>query len=199
MSKPANAVDAEHAGPVPTGGGAADVFWMLKAVRSLEAEHSHQPQPPQPDAAKERVRVDGLLRQVFAGRRAVVVAERLRGFQRRPGQHILRVEASSVEGSLEAWIVKIGDGVELGKEYHGWRNCQPAGPVDDAILAEIKPAPPGAAEPLALLYSDANVSLGDSVLLLEDAFLRCVRHGEPTVASIRGAFQRIFYKLASRF
>lgn len=147
--------------------------------------------PPQSALAAMLRPLDAVLELTFDKAECILVHDQLQGFRAKDGLHVLLVEPFGPE-SLGTYIVKVGPAEKLRLELENWSLCRPLGMSHDPVFlplnkgAEETPAQAAGRQPLmSLIYGDAHQLIGvRQISTLEDAVLRSVRFGMPTVQSI---------------
>jgi 8-oxo-dGTP pyrophosphatase MutT (NUDIX family) len=151
------------------------------------------------------------LRRMFPQAQAIIVRDRLEGFNRKIRPHKLLVElVSPAEPAVamqpgpgvwccrEVHLVKIGDSEELEREIRGWLRCSPPGSRDTILTSLEGVRDESGKEMIGLIYGEASNALGGPTRSLEESFVDCCRFGTPTPDSLRHALRLLFGRLYER-
>lgn len=161
---------------------------------------SSPPEPPPGDAAAVPAELNELLSACFPGCTLIVLDEMF-GYRHHPGNHVFLVEScESNDHQTGSYVVKIGPGKALQREYRGWLSCWPTALRHDLVFLPIRAFPDNRAEPQALIYGDAHQLIGvPQTCTLEQAMLNAVLHGLPTVASVREVLVQLYERAGHLF
>ncbi len=173
------------------------VYWLIPAQDALQ--NSLGKGNLQPDAYQARLdELSGLLRETFPDAQAVMVVDCLHGYSADSGRQVLRVEAVE-QGVSRARIVKVGPPEKLKQELDGWHRCRRPANDRGRVLMELIPgARASDGSYRTLIYEDAQQTLRAAELrMLEEAFLGCVRWGQPSAESLELILEQVFAELAS--
>ncbi len=187
----------------------AKVLWALKAknrlYNALARQFCRVACPPQGGAAAEpHTALETLLQTptevlagMFSGAETIVVQDHLKGFRAREDLYVLLVEGFwGTDGSRSSddshlgpgesgtYIVKIGPEEKVRLELENWKLCRPLGMRHDPVFLPVQE---GCVREgmMSIVYGDAHQLIGVRHLVtLEEAVLRSVRLGVPSVQSV---------------
>ncbi len=143
-----------------------------------------------------------ILARTFPKAETILVQDHLAGFRRSEDRYVLLVEVFTGEES-STYIVKIGPLEKIKPELNNWKLCRPLGmhhdpvflPVSEGCLAN-GPVAPGQPPLMSLVYGDAHQLIGvRHIATLEEAVLRSVRFGVPTVQSVAVVLTELLERL----
>lgn len=187
----------------------ATVLWAVKAknrlYNALARQFCRAVCPPEDQVpANPQTALDMLLRKptavlanTFAKAETIVVQDHLKGFRAREDLFVLLVEvfagtgagrsfddAYPDPGESSTYIVKIGPEDKVRPELENWKLCRPLGMHHDPVFL---PVHEGCVLDglMSIVYGDAHQLVGvGHVATLEEAVLRSVRFGVPSVQSV---------------
>lgn len=173
------------------------VYWLIPAQDALQ--NSLGRGNLQPGAYQARLdELSRLLQETFPDAQAVIVVDCLQGYSPHTDRQVLRVEAVE-QGVSRARIVKVGPPEKLRLELDGWHGCSRPANDRGRVLMELVPgARASDGSYRTLVYEDAQQTLRAAELrMLEEAFLGCVRWGQPSAESLELILEQVFAELAS--
>jgi len=181
----------------------AKVLWTVKAKRRLcnalsrrfcqvVCPPTDQAATPPAKALIELLRTPtDILARTFPEAETILVHDHLAGYRPSEDRYVLLVEVFAGDES-STYIVKIGPAEKLRSELENWKLCRPLGmhhdpvflPVTEGCMADGAAAA-GQSLLMSIVYGDAHQLIGvRRIVTLEEAVLRSVRFGVPTVQSI---------------
>ena len=198
----------------------AEVLWTVKAknrlYNALARQFCRAVCPPEgqaaadPQTALETLlqKANDVLARTFSKAGTIVVQDQLKGFRAREDLYTLLVEVfagtdamQSVDGwrpeagESSTYIVKIGPEEKIRPELDNWKLCRPLGVRHDPVFLPVQEGCELEGM-MSIVYGDAHQLIGvRHIATLEDAVLRSVRFGVPSVQSVAVVLMELLERL----